>query len=81
MRNKEDVMIRELTDMELDAVCGGGKKHRKHSSKSITQKVDVDQSNFSGLFVGVNVDSDGGNQTNTLNQENEANIALIAVNA
>jgi hypothetical protein len=79
----EEVMIRELTDMELDAVCGGGKRRhkKKASSQSIRQSVDVDQSNFSGLFVGVNVDSDGGNQTNTLNQENEANIALIAVNA
>jgi hypothetical protein len=66
----EEVMIRELTDMELDAVCGGGKRHKKHSSvkKSIKQKVDIDQTNVAFL-------------AGEIEQENEANVLLVAINA
>jgi hypothetical protein len=71
MRTTEEVMIRELTDMELDAVCGGGKRHKKHSSKkSIKQKVDIDQTNVAVLNAALEIE-----------QENEANVLLVAINA
>ena len=64
-------MIRELTDMELDAVSGGGKhRHHKNNSsvtKSIKQSVDIDHTNVA-VF-----------NHDDVKQENEANVLLVAI--
>jgi hypothetical protein len=60
-------MIRELTDMELDAVSGGRKRHRVEKN-TIVQKVDLDQKN---VFVN--------SGTGELDQKNRANIVLVGV--
>ena len=59
-------MIRELTDMELDAVSGGGRRHRVVKN-TIVQKVDLDQKNVNLAPVA------------DLDQKNRARIVLVGV--
>jgi hypothetical protein len=58
-------MIRELTDMELDAVSGG---RRRITKNVIVQKVDLDQKN---VFVKAGAGE--------VDQTNRARITLIGV--
>jgi len=63
----EEVMIRELTDMELDTVSGGWYRRSSTEISAIFQAVKIEQENNALALVAV--------------QENEANVTLVAVNA